>query len=52
MPKVIDTIGAGDAFTAAFVVSIMKGNSIFEAHDSAIGLSAFVCSCEGAMPNE
>ena len=47
---VVDTIGAGDAFTAAFIVNIMKGHSVTEAHDSAIQVSAFVCSCKGAMP--
>lgn len=48
--EVIDTVGAGDAFTAAFIVGIMKGNTISQAHNSAIQISAFVCSNKGAMP--
>ena len=52
-PKVdvIDTVGAGDAFTAAFIGSIMNGGSIFEAHTKAVEVSAFVCSRKGAMPD-
>ena len=49
--KVIDTVGAGDAFTAAFVGGIMRGDSISEAHNSAVQISAYVCSCQGAMPD-
>ena len=48
--EVVDTVGAGDAFTAAFIASIMKGESIKTAHQKAVDVSAYVCTQEGAMP--
>lgn len=48
---VVDTVGAGDAFTAAFIVNIMKGESIYKAHEQAVQTSAFVCTRKGAMPS-
>ncbi len=51
-PKVavVDTIGAGDSFTAAFVACTLKGISIAEAHRTAVNISAYVCTQSGAMP--
>ena len=48
--KVADTVGAGDSFTAAFVANIIKGRTVEEAHRKAVETSAFVCTCQGAMP--
>lgn len=48
--EVADTVGAGDSFTAAFIASILQGRSIYEAHDRAVKVSAFVCTQNGAMP--
>ncbi|MDO5570876.1 MAG: carbohydrate kinase [Bacteroidales bacterium] len=48
--KVADTVGAGDSFTAAFCVSILNGKSIKEAHKNAVQVSAYICTCAGAMP--
>lgn len=48
--EVADTVGAGDSFTAAFISSILKGKSIVEAHRSAVEVSAYVCTQNGAMP--
>lgn len=48
--EVADTVGAGDSFTAAFIASIVKGKSIAEAHRTAVDVSAFVCTQNGAMP--
>lgn len=52
-PKVtvMDTVGAGDSFTAAFVSSILKGKTISESHQKAVDISAYVCTQHGAMPN-
>ena len=51
-PKVhvADTVGAGDSFTGAFIASYLHGNSIMEAHQLAVELSAYVCTQHGAMP--
>lgn len=48
--EVADTVGAGDSFTGAFIASILKGKSISEAHKRAVEVSAYVCTCSGAMP--
>lgn len=48
--KVVDTVGAGDSFTATFVAAIIKGLPIREAHKLAVEVSAYVCTQNGAMP--
>lgn len=48
--EVVDTIGAGDAFTATYIASILKGKSIVEAQYAASVEAAHVCSHAGAMP--
>ena len=50
-PKVdvVDTIGAGDSFTAAFVATLLQGKSVIEAHRQAVVTSAHVCSHKGAI---
>ena len=48
--EVVDTVGAGDSFTGAFIASIMKGKSPDEAHKLAVRVSAYVCTQNGAMP--
>lgn len=48
--EVEDTVGAGDSFTAAFVASIIRGESVAEAHRRAVEVSAYVCTQAGAMP--
>lgn len=51
-PKVdvVDTVGAGDAFTSALVMSLLKGQTLKEAHECAVKIAAFVCSHKGAWP--
>lgn len=48
--KLGDTVGAGDSFTAAFIASILNGETIRRAHKRAVDTSAFVCTQIGAMP--
>lgn len=48
--EVADTVGAGDSFTAGFISSLIRGNSIPDAHQVAVRVSAHVCTQNGAMP--
>lgn len=45
--KVIDTVGAGDAFLGAFIYSILTGKSIEESHQKAVEVAAFICTKQG-----
>jgi fructokinase len=47
---VADTVGAGDAFSGAFVYSVLAGKSLQEAHRKAVDTAAFVCTRQGAWP--
>lgn len=50
-PKVdvVDTVGAGDSFIASFMASILRGNTIKDAHELAVNISAYVCTQFGGM---
>ena len=48
--NVVDTVGAGDSFTAAFVASLLNGADAETAHTVAVETSAYVCTQQGAMP--
>lgn len=48
--QVVDTVGAGDAFTAALAVGMLQGLSIETIHRNAARLSAYVCTQKGATP--
>lgn len=47
---VVDTVGAGDAFTATFVVGLLSGLPLTDAHLRASDISAYVCTQHGATP--
>ena len=48
--EVVDTVGAGDAFAAAFCAVLLDGGTLVEAHRRAVEVSAYVCTCQGATP--
>lgn len=48
--EVVDTVGAGDSFSGAFVYSLLTGKSLREAHQIAVETAAFLCTREGAWP--
>jgi fructokinase len=47
---VADTVGAGDAFTAALVTGLLRGHDLDTINAAANRLAAYVCSQPGATP--
>ncbi len=47
--NIVDTVGAGDSFTATFVSKIANGDSPLKAAKAAAAMSAKVCSIRGAF---
>jgi fructokinase len=48
--SVVDTVGAGDSFTAALALGLQRGLPLDETHRWASRVAAFVCSQRGATP--
>jgi fructokinase len=48
--RVVDTVGAGDAFAAAVVVGMLRERDIDAINDHANRVAAYVCSKPGATP--
>ena len=49
--EIIDTVGAGDAFTAGLVFGLLNGLDLDKTHSIANNLASYVCSKAGATPN-
>jgi fructokinase len=49
--EVRDAVGAGDAFTAAFVLGILRGWPVQDIQRRATDIAAFVCTQSGATPD-
>jgi fructokinase len=47
---VSDTVGAGDAFTAALVMGLLQGKNLDVINDAANRVASFVCTQRGATP--
>jgi fructokinase len=49
-PKVavVDTVGAGDSFTAALAIGLLRGEDLSRLHQRAVDVAAFVCTKGGA----
>jgi fructokinase len=47
---VVDTVGAGDAFTAALAMGLLGNFKLGEIHQIATEIAGYVCSCAGATP--
>ena len=48
--NVADSVGAGDAFTAATVMGLLKGHDLDDINEHASCVAAYVCSQSGATP--
>ena len=48
--RVVSTVGAGDSFSAGFLVCFLKGESLNACIEKAVRLSGFVCEHTGAIP--
>lgn len=48
--KIIDTVGAGDAFTAALAIGLLQGRNLDAINRCAARLAGYVCSQSGATP--
>lgn len=48
--KVVDTVGAGDAFTAATIIGLLQRRPLTDIHHWANSVAAFVCTQPGATP--
>lgn len=48
--SVADTIGAGDSFTSALTLGLLKGWPLVQIAETANAVAAHVCSCTGAIP--
>jgi fructokinase len=48
--KVVDTVGAGDAFTAALTMGVLRGDEPARINETANRLASYVCTQAGATP--
>lgn len=48
--NVVDTVGAGDSFSAALIFGQLRSMSLIDMHDLANRLAAMTCAAAGAMP--
>lgn len=50
LERVVDTVGAGDSFTAVVMEGLVRGRSIEEIGRRAVAVAGYVCGCRGATP--
>lgn len=48
--EIVDTIGAGDSYTATLIVSLLKGLSVADANYRACRVAEYVCTQSGPTP--
>ncbi|MEE4607897.1 MAG: PfkB family carbohydrate kinase [Desulfobacteraceae bacterium] len=52
VPRIVDTVGAGDAFAAVWVVGWLKGVPANRCLAAAAAFAAHICSLPGALPTD
>lgn len=50
--RVVDTVGAGDAFSACVLASLMRGHDIDEAVRHSVAFASASCGWRGAIPHD
>ena len=48
--EIVDTVGAGDSFSAAVVIGLLRGDTLEAICEQANRLASYVCTQAGAMP--
>lgn len=48
--KTVDTIGAGDSFTASVMMGLLKGWDVETISEAALAVASFVCTSRGGTP--
>jgi fructokinase len=48
--RVVDTVGAGDAFAAALAIGVLNGLGLDEVHENAANVARYVCTESGGTP--
>lgn len=48
--EVVDSVGAGDSFTATLCMGLLKGRGLSDINDHANRVASYVCSQQGATP--
>ncbi len=52
MLEVVDTVGAGDAFAAVYIVGLLKGWTVEERLSRANAFASAICGVRGAVPED
>ncbi len=50
--NIIDTVGAGDSFTALFIYGLIKGQDLNIVMQNAADFASLICQTAGAVPND